>query len=93
MPPEIYVNIKSLREQLESMKYENGIRTQELLQLRNQLKRNLPANMTEGHSLTLPSVYNFLPHLMGHKDALSPRVRISKDKKGGMINVVSKTFP
>jgi len=82
VPPEIYKGIKELKEKFMKLELENNLRTQELLTLRRKLKDRFSDNGTEGFSLSLPSVYNSLPHLMDHKDALTPSRRLSKDRKG-----------
>ena len=75
VPPSLYNNIHKLREKLYSLESENNARTQELLSLRRQLKnRFFTENTTESEYLSLPSIYNYLPHLLGHKDALKPLV-------------------
>ena len=82
VPPEIYIGIKDLKEKFMKLELENNLRTQELLTLRRKLKERFNDNGTEGFSLSLPSVYNSLPHLMDHKDALTPSRRLSKGRKG-----------
>lgn len=85
VPPELFESIKKLKEKLEAMKYENHLRVQELHDLRLRLRVQMPSNLTEGLSLSLPSIYNSLPHLMEHKDALTPAVRLSKERRGGKL--------
>lgn len=82
VPPEIYKGIRDLKEKFMKLELQNNLRTQELLTLRRKLKDRFNDNGTEGFSLSLPSVYNSLPHLMDHKDALTPSRRLSKDRKG-----------
>ena len=82
VPPAIYDSIRNLKEKLLSLEFENNIRTQELLTLRRKLKEKFSGNITEGNSLSLPSIFNSLPHLLGHVDALTPATRISKERKG-----------
>ena len=75
VPPSLLNNIRKLKEKLYSLEFENNARTQELLSLRRQLKdRFFMENITESEYLSLPSIYNYLPHLLGHKDALKPLV-------------------
>jgi len=81
VPPEIYESLKSLREKLMSLEYENNVRTQELLTLRLKLKETFSDNVTEGDSLSLPSIYNSLPHLLSYKDALTPGTRLSQNRR------------
>lgn len=81
VPPLIFKSITLLKEKLMSLEFENNVRTQELLTLRRKLKDRFADNMTEGRSLSLPSIYNVLPHLLGHKDALSPTTHLSKGRK------------
>ena len=82
VPPEIFESIKKLREKLLTLEFENNVRTQELLTLRRKLKENFSENVTDGNSLSLPSIFNYLPHLLNYKDALTPVSRISQDRKG-----------
>ena len=37
------------------------------------------------HLLRLPSIYNFMPHLMDSPGSLKPALHVSKDRQGGRI--------
>ena len=78
VPPRLYESIRKLQGRLYSLEFENGARTQELLSLRRKLRDRLFAASGNGsiadesRYLSLPSIYNYLPHLLGHEDALTP---------------------
>lgn len=38
--------------------------------------------------LRLPSIYNFMPHLMDSPSSLKPALHISKDRQGGELHIV-----
>lgn len=38
--------------------------------------------------LRLPSIYNFMPHLMDSPSSLKPALHISKDRQGGELDIV-----
>lgn len=38
--------------------------------------------------LHLPSIYNFMPHLMDSPSSLKPALHISKDRQGGELHIV-----
>jgi len=77
IPPVLYQSIRKLKEKLYSLEFDNNARTQELLSLRRKL--STVGNMTEEVGfLSLPSIYNYLPHLLGHKEALIPLVHHSR---------------
>ena len=38
--------------------------------------------------LRLPSIYNFMPHLMDSPDSLKPALHISKDRQGGELHII-----
>lgn len=38
--------------------------------------------------LRLPSIYNFMPHLMDSPSSLEPALHISKDRQGGELHIV-----
>jgi len=74
IPPSLYSNIRKLKEKLYTLEFNNNARTQELLSLQRKLQTRLGENVTNEGYLSLPSIYNYLPHLLGHKDALVPLV-------------------
>ena len=82
VPPLIYENIKSLKDNLMKLEFENSIRVQELLDLRRKLKEKFRENSTEINLLSLPNIYSRLPHLLGHNDALSPFIHLTKNRRG-----------
>lgn len=90
VPPSLYNNIRLLKEKLYSLEFQNSARTQQLLSLQRQLReRFFAGNSTEDEYLSLPSIYNYLPHLLGHKDALKPLVyhRVSADQKRSTVSL------
>ena len=38
--------------------------------------------------LRLPSIYNFMPHLMDSPGSLKPALHVSRDRQGGKINIL-----
>eukprot|EP00111_Clytia_hemisphaerica_P021083 TCONS_00062128-protein len=74
IPPSLYSNIRKLKEKLYTLEFNNNARTQELLSLQRKLQTRMGENVTNEGYLSLPSIYNYLPHLLGHKDALVPLV-------------------
>ena len=57
-------------------------------------KRTNTSNRTENSNriffnehqvLQLPSIYDFMPHLMDSPNSLKPAIHVTKDRQGGMI--------
>ena len=42
--------------------------------------------------LRLPSIYNFMPHLMDSPGSLKPALHVSKDRQGGELHIVHLLF-
>lgn len=46
--------------------------------------QTLLADIQSGIDLQLPSIHHFLPHLLNSPDSLTPSVKISRGRSGGM---------
>lgn len=51
----------------------------------------LLADIQSGVDLQLPSIHHFLPHLLSSPDSLTPSVKVSRGRSGGMLQVESFT--
>lgn len=47
--------------------------------------QSLLADIQGGVDLQLPSIHHFLPHLLSSPDSLSPSIKVSRGRSGGMF--------
>lgn len=49
----------------------------------------LLADIQSGVDLQLPSIHHFLPHLLSSPDSLTPSIKVSRGRSGGMLRLES----
>lgn len=47
----------------------------------------LLTDIQSGVDLQLPSIHHFLPHLLSSPDSLTPSIKISRGRNGGMLQL------
>lgn len=77
----------SLKAQLTEMEAAKNTRTKNKSSANN--FQNLSRIVFDSQSiLRLPSIYNFMPHLMDSQGSLKPALHISRDRQGGEPHIV-----
>ena len=85
LQPVLDAKVDDLRRKLNDVEYVSTSISQELASLNNAVQKVLPTNKTQS-VLSLPGIYNFLPHLITQSHGLNPLIHISaKKKKKGLF--------
>ncbi len=77
--------VEHLKKRLKDVEYRSSSMSGEIVSLKMALQKVSSSNKTSlASSLTLPSIYSFLPHLIGQPKGLEPLIKIgsSTPKKG-----------
>lgn len=98
--PSIIERLKGLSIRLRLVESRNDEVAQNLISMRSsssfhQYKSAIKNNTTEiqdaeflnNAQLTLPSIYNYMSHLLGSKNSLVPATQVSAGRHGGIISI------
>ena len=77
----------SLKAQLTALEAEKNRRTSDK-STTNGFKNSSRIFFEGQNVLRLPSIYNFMPHLMDSPNSLKPALHISKDRQGGELYII-----
>lgn len=93
--------LQTLQERLRNAEFQSSARSQELVALKAQLSNviseskrtsrgqkphNLSSVFVKSNILSVPSVFNFMPHLLSSAESLKPAVQISKERIRGELD-------
>ena len=84
MTPLLMEKVEELKRKLNDVEFLSKTRSRELVSLRRQLAKIIPANESSS-SLNPPGIYGLLPHLNSQPDALTPSLEVSQGRTGGMF--------
>ena len=75
---EVSQNLISLR----SSSYRHAVRTNDVKNNRTKIRNT---DFMNNSQLTLPSIYNYMSHLLGSKNSLVPAYQLSAGRHGGTV--------
>ena len=94
--PSIIERLKVLARRLRNIEAKNNEVSQSVISLRSSTMGNFPgdtksnntkvrnADLMNDTQLTLPSIYNYMSHLLGSKNSLVPAFHLSAGRSGGI---------